>query len=117
MNKWVLTSGLRKEQATVRSSHSFLPLALLHICPSKCAKHICPPHPTPSLLNQMILRFLCVCVCVCVCDKHLEGLLKCRLLGPTPETVGRGPRIHICNKSPDNVDAALKMTLGPLLCR
>ena len=71
MNKWVLTSGPRKEQATVRSSHSFLPLALLHICPSKCAKHICPPHPTPSLLNQTVLRFFCVCVCVistwCVC--------------------------------------------------
>ena len=49
--------------------------------------------------------------------KHLEGLLKCRLLGTTPETVGMGPRICIWNKSPDNVDAALKMTLGPLLCR
>ena len=73
MNKWVLTSGPRKEQATVRSSHSFLPLALLHICPSKCAKHICPPHPTPSLLNQTVLRFLCVCVC----DKHLVCVCVC----------------------------------------
>ena len=79
-----------KRAVAVCSSHSFLPLAVLHICSSKCAKHICPPHPTPSLLNQMVIRFLCVCVCVCVRererererDKHLEGLLKCRLLGP-----------------------------------
>ena len=79
--------------------------------------HLSPTSHTKPIESDDSQIPVCVCVCVCVCDKHLEGLLKCRLLGPTPETVGRGPRIHICNKSPDNVDAALKMTLGPLLCR